>query len=188
MKSGETAGQGNGHPCVPTARKRSAQARSWKPGRRRQPSGARERWKPVRGETPQAARCEARQRDRRCFLAGDAHAVVEMQRGSSVVDKQPLRHRYCRAGAAGAAVLQGRQAKRGGDVPQALPLECKRQRAAPQARSRRHQGAAEKKGAPPRRAAHRMAPGAISSQSSSATARSRRVRRRRTAGRPRSAR
>jgi len=27
MKSGETAGQGNGHPCVPTARKRSAQAR-----------------------------------------------------------------------------------------------------------------------------------------------------------------
>ena len=52
MKSGETAGQGNGHPFVPTARKRSAQARSWKPGRRRQPSGARERWRPDRGETP----------------------------------------------------------------------------------------------------------------------------------------
>jgi len=50
MKSGETAGHGNGHPCVPTARKRSAQARSWKPGRRRQPSGARERWKPVGGD------------------------------------------------------------------------------------------------------------------------------------------
>ncbi|KAG1452708.1 hypothetical protein G6F57_015890 [Rhizopus arrhizus] len=30
----------------------SAQARSWKLGRRRQPSGARERWKPDRGETP----------------------------------------------------------------------------------------------------------------------------------------
>ncbi|RYH36715.1 hypothetical protein EV018_07090 [Citrobacter freundii] len=64
-------------------------------------------------------------------------------------DKQPLRHRYCRAGAAGAAVLQGRQAKRGGDVPKGLPLECKRQRAAPQARSHRHQGAAEKKCAAP---------------------------------------
>jgi len=82
-------------------------------------------------------------------LAGDAHAVVEMQRGSTVVDKQPLRHRYCRAGAAGAAVLQGRQAKRGGDVPLALPLECKRQRAAPQARSHWHQGAAEKRCAAP---------------------------------------
>lgn len=51
MKSGETAGHGNGRLDVQTARKRSAQARSWKPGRRRQPSGARERWKPVRGET-----------------------------------------------------------------------------------------------------------------------------------------
>ena len=188
MKSGETAGHGNGPPTRRPHGKRSAQARSWKPGRRRQPSGARERWKPVRGETPQAARCEARQRDRPCSLAGDAHAVVEMQRGSSVVGKQPFRHRYCRAGVAGAAVLQGRQAKRGGDVPKALPPECKRQRAAPQARSHRHQGRSRKKGAPPRRAAHRMAPGAISSPSSSATARSRRVRRRRTAGRPRSAR
>ena len=50
--------------CAEPNGKRSAQARSWKPGRRRQPSGARERWKPDRGETPQAARCEARQRDR----------------------------------------------------------------------------------------------------------------------------
>ncbi len=32
-------------------------ARSWKPGCRRPPSGARERWKPEGGETPQAARC-----------------------------------------------------------------------------------------------------------------------------------
>lgn len=46
MKSGETAGQGNGHPRRRPHGKRSAQARSWKPGRRRQPSGARERWKP----------------------------------------------------------------------------------------------------------------------------------------------
>lgn len=48
--------------------------------------------------------------------------------------------------------------------------------------------AQQKKGAPPRRAAHRMALGAIRSPSSSATARLRRVRRRRTVGRPRSAR
>ena len=49
-------------------------------------------------------------------------------------------------------------------------------------------GRSRKKGAPPRRAAHRMAPSAISLPSSSATAQSRRVRRRRTADRPRSAR
>jgi hypothetical protein len=67
--------------AIPVCRphgKRSAQARSWKPGRRRQPSGARERWKPVRGETPQAARCAARQRDRPCFLAGDAQRGIEL--------------------------------------------------------------------------------------------------------------
>ena len=56
-------------PVCRTARKRSAQARSWKPGRRRQPSGARERCKPEGGETPQAARCEARQRGQ--ALPGD---------------------------------------------------------------------------------------------------------------------
>ena len=60
---------GTGDMAIPlcrTARKRSAQARSWKPGRRRQPSGARERWKPDRGET-RVARLDAlraRQRDR----------------------------------------------------------------------------------------------------------------------------
>ncbi len=43
--------------CKPHG-KRSAQARSWKPGRRRQPSGARERWKPDRGKT-RAARVDA---------------------------------------------------------------------------------------------------------------------------------
>jgi len=63
---------GNGRHSRRPQGKRSAQARSWKPGRRRQPSGARGRWKPVRGETPKGARCAARQRDRPCFLAGDA--------------------------------------------------------------------------------------------------------------------
>ena len=73
MESGETAGHGNGRRDVQTARKRSAQARSWKPGRRRQPSGARERWKPEQGrDSCNEARCAARQRDRPCFWAGDA--------------------------------------------------------------------------------------------------------------------
>ncbi|MDV6903765.1 hypothetical protein FA566_01945 [Pseudomonas aeruginosa] len=44
--------------CAEPHGKRSAQARSWKPGRRRQPSGARERWKPTRGET-RVARLDA---------------------------------------------------------------------------------------------------------------------------------
>ena len=58
MKSGETAGHGNGPSTRRPHGKRSAQARIWKPGRRRQPSGARERWKPARGET-RAARLDA---------------------------------------------------------------------------------------------------------------------------------
>lgn len=45
---------------------------------------------------PQVARCEARQRDRPCFLLGNAHAVVKMQRGSAMVDKQPCSLRYGR--------------------------------------------------------------------------------------------
>ena len=79
MESGETAGHGNGRRDVQTARKRSAQARSWKPGRRRQPSGARERWKPEQGrDSCNEARCAARQRDRPCFLAGDAHSAFAL--------------------------------------------------------------------------------------------------------------
>ena len=39
MESGETAGHGNSRRDVQTARKRSAQARSWKPGRRPQGCG-----------------------------------------------------------------------------------------------------------------------------------------------------
>src|SRR5690606_30795496 len=46
MKSGETAGQATAAALAQTPRKRSAQVRVRYPGRRRQPSGARERWKP----------------------------------------------------------------------------------------------------------------------------------------------
>ncbi|MDN4592016.1 hypothetical protein DBA29_26380 [Xenophilus aerolatus] len=57
MKSGETAGQAT---AIPLCRPHASEARrpgSRNPGRRRQPSGARERWKPVRGET-RAARLD----------------------------------------------------------------------------------------------------------------------------------
>ena len=134
MKSGETAGQGNGHPTRRPHGKRSAQARSWKPGRRRQPSGARERWKPEG-----ARRCRrldaqrARQRDRPCFLAGDAqHSMLDAQAHAPVTGKQ-VRQRLLRpgrSGAAGSAVFEGRQASRGGDSPQGFPLEASEARSA----------------------------------------------------------
>ncbi len=73
MKSGETAGQGNGPSTRRPHGKRSAQARSWKPGRRRQPNGVRGRSKPEGGETPQAARCAStRARPAISQGAGDA--------------------------------------------------------------------------------------------------------------------
>ncbi|MBX9799512.1 MAG: hypothetical protein K2Y13_08640 [Burkholderiaceae bacterium] len=50
MESGETDGHGNDRRDVPTARKRSAQARSWKPGRRRQGCGRLANASPVRDE------------------------------------------------------------------------------------------------------------------------------------------
>jgi len=83
-----------------TARKRSAQARSWKPGRRRQPSGARERWKPVRGETPKGVRCAARQRDRPCFLAGDARLSYDPSMEETIINNDDrLEHMLHRSNA-----------------------------------------------------------------------------------------
>ncbi|GLF26600.1 hypothetical protein VNPA141486_12000 [Pseudomonas aeruginosa] len=80
MKSGETAEYGNGRLDVQTARKRSAQGRSWKPGRRRQPSAARERWKPVRGET-RVARLDAEHESAAGrFMAGDGENALILRR------------------------------------------------------------------------------------------------------------
>jgi len=173
--------------------KRSAQARIWKPGRRRQPSGARERWKPDRGETPQAARCAARQRDRPCFLAGDARTSrLDAQAHAPVIGKQ-VRQRLPwsgRSGAAGSAVFEGRQALRGGDSPQGFPLEASEARSALGAKAS-VPGAAEKKCAAPAETTHPRQRGAISSppaQSSTATGRSRQAQQTRKPARPRSAR
>ena len=70
------------------------------PGRRRQPSGARERWKPIRGETPQAARCEARQRDRPCFLAGDARLSYDPSMEETIINNDDrLEHMLHRSNA-----------------------------------------------------------------------------------------
>ena len=133
MKSGETAGHGNGLQTRRPHGKRSAQARSWKPGRRRQPSGARERWKPEGGETPQAARCEARERDRpsprdrgrpalkaeETTRSGRVHA---RHRGSAANAVWPIRP--SRVGG-----FQGRQACAAGIARRAFPWRASRRRA-----------------------------------------------------------
>lgn len=69
--------------------------------------------------------------------SGRAHA---RHRGSAANAVWPIRR--SRVGG-----LRGAPSLRGGDSPQDFPLECKRQRAAPQARRRRHR-AQQKKGAP----------------------------------------
>ena len=89
--------------ALPTRRphgKRSAQARSWKPGRRRQPSSARERWKPEWGETPQVTQCAARQRDRPCFLAGDARLSYDPSMEETIINNDDrLEHMLHRSNA-----------------------------------------------------------------------------------------
>ena len=57
---------------VADPRKRSAQARINEPGRRRQPSGARERWKPAGGETPGSLDAQHDSAAGHVRLAGDA--------------------------------------------------------------------------------------------------------------------
>src|SRR3546814_453339 len=93
------------------------------------PSGARRR---RRLDAPRA-----RQRDRPCFLAGDAQpSMLDAQAHAPVIGKQ-VRQRLPwsgRSGAAGSAVFEGRQASRGGDSPQGFPLEASEARSAPGAK------------------------------------------------------
>ena len=164
------------------------------PGRRRQPSGARERWKPVRGETPQAARCATRTTARPAMLLGRGRTAFKARCTSSCASHRetgstattvvwPIRR--SRFGG-----IEGRQASRGGDSPQGFPLEASEARSAPGAKVSAT-GAAEKKCAAPAGTTHRRLCGAISSppaQSSTATGRSRQAQRTRKPARPRSAR
>lgn len=91
-----------------TARKRSAQARSWKPGRRRQPSGARERWKPARGET-RAARLDA-QHDSATGYVSWPETPMQLRRCS--VDLRWWKNGLCGFGIA-APTQPGRRSCRG---------------------------------------------------------------------------
>ncbi len=141
MESGETAEQGNGRLDVQTAR----QAKRAGPDREAGPEAAAEQ----REETMEArqgrdsrseARCAARQRDRPCCLAGDArtsrldehHAQDRPHaQGIGKLALLPgLRLVSGRAGAAGSAVFEGRQASRGGDSPQGFPPEASAARSA----------------------------------------------------------
>ena len=134
MKSGETAGQGNGPSTRRPHGKRSAQARIWKPGRRRQPSGARERWKPDRGETPQGVRCAARQRDRPSPRWPGTPSL------QCKIRTNPRKASWicCECGLADPAQpgrrCSGAPSLRGGDSPQGFPLEASEARSAPQGR------------------------------------------------------
>ncbi len=151
MRSGETAGHGNGLPTRRPHGKRSAQARSWKPGRRRQPSGARERWKPVRGETPQGVRCAARQRDR---PSPRWPGTPELQRRrSNRIRTSTRKSSWAWCGCCLADPAQpgrrrsGAPSLRGGDSPQGFPLEASEARSAAGAET--GTGRSKKKGAPP---------------------------------------
>ena len=120
--------------AIPTRRphgKRSAQARSWKPGRRRQPSGARERWKPVRGETPQAARCATRTTARPAIsqVAGDARTSTPKKQQDQDEHTQGIVGLMRRLSGRSGGV-QGRQACAAGIARRAFPWR-QAQRAAP---------------------------------------------------------
>ena len=129
-------------PVCRTARKRSAQARSWKPGRRRQPSGARERWKPEgarRRRRLDALR--ARQRDRPSprwpGTPGLQRWMSKMPRTDAMSQASGswlycfLRQWLCgRAGAAGSAVSRGAKLRAAGIARRAFPWR-QAKRAAP---------------------------------------------------------
>ncbi|AQT08234.1 hypothetical protein H78_01534 [Pseudomonas protegens] len=189
MKSGETAGQGNGHPYVLTAR----QAKRAGPKLEAGPEASAER-----SEGMMEAR-QGRDAAGGSMRSTTARPAMFLGRGRPC-SRGDAAWIFCGGQAAFAASVLPRRRSRGGGVAGA-PSEARRGCAAGtspgvQAPARSAAGAkslapgrSRKKGALPRRAAHRMAPGAISSPpSSSATARSHRVQRRRTAGRPRSAR
>ena len=95
-------------PVCRTARKRSAQARIEESGPKASAERSEGTMEARQGRDSRSeARCEARQRDRPCFLAGDAHAINDGQHGLDAQDEMPLVRKGCRAGAAGAAVSRG---------------------------------------------------------------------------------
>ena len=135
----------------------------------------------------------ARQRDRPCFLAGDAQpSMLNAQAHAPVIGKQ-VRQRLPwsgRSGAAGSAASRGAKHRAAGIARRAFPWR-QAKRAAHQARRYRQRAQQKKRCAAPAGTTHRRQRGAISSPpapSSTATARSRPAQRTRKPARPRSAR
>ena len=135
------AGQATAPSTADRTASASAQARSCKPGRRRQPNGVRERWKPYRGETPQGARCAARQRDRPSprwpGTPGLQRWMSKMPRTDAMSQASGswlycfLRQWLCgRAGAAGSAISRGAKLRAAGIARRAFPWR-QAKRAAP---------------------------------------------------------
>ncbi len=187
MKSGETAGHGNGLPLALTAR----QAKRAGPDLEAGPEAPAERSEGTmearQGRDAAGGSMRyARQRDRPCFLAGDAHAINYGQHGLDAQDEMPLVCRGCRAGAAGAAVSRGAKRSAAGMAARPSPgVQAKR--AAPQARRYRHRARQKKRRVAPKDNAPEGRR-AISARSSPATAQSRPVQRTRMAACPRSGR
>ncbi|MCO2824803.1 hypothetical protein IPC150_01290 [Pseudomonas aeruginosa] len=144
MKSGKTAGHGNGRPYTPTAR----QAKRAGPKLEAGPEASAERSEGTmearRGETPQAARCATRTTARPAIsqVAGDAQPskwneqLDQDEQTRGIVDLRLMLSG--RSGAAGSAVFEGCQASRGGDSPQGFPLEASEARSAPSGARRHH--------------------------------------------------
>jgi len=82
-------------------------------------------------------------------VAGDAHAINDGQHGRYAPNEMPLMRRGCRAGTAGAAGFEGRQAQRGGDGRMAFPWSASEARSATGAKASAP-GAAEKKRVAPK--------------------------------------
>ena len=140
MESGETAEQATAILC---ADRMASEARRPGSGSRAGDVSRAERGNdgsPTWGETPQVARCAARQRDRPCFLAGDAQTAIlnehHAQDGphAQSIEERPLllelRLVYGRSGASGSAVFEGRQACAAGIGRRAFPWR-QAKRAAP---------------------------------------------------------
>ena len=149
MESGKMAGQAT---ATSTADRTASEARKPEAGSR---AGGVSRAERGNDGSPTGARRRrrldaqrARQRDRPCFLAGDARTSrLDAQAHALVIGKQ-VRQRLPwsgRSGAASSAVFEGCQASRGGDSPQDFPLEASEARSAPQGASRYHAESSERR-------------------------------------------
>jgi hypothetical protein len=154
MKSGETAGHGNGRPCVPNR----TQAKRAGPDRGSQAGGVSRAERGNDGSPTGARRrkrldaLRARQRDRPCFLAGDAQPLRFDEHQTQGVHHAPGIGKLVllwlripgRSGAAGSAASRGAKHRAAGIARRAFPLEASEARSAVGTK-KPAPGAAEKK-------------------------------------------